>query len=361
MMEINIKEILKQFNIDASADTYGDGHINETYRLKDLPYLLQKINVDVFKKPEEVMENIENVTEHLRKKIVAAGGDPERETLTVIKTADGKNCYKVDEKHVYRVYKFIAGAMSYNKVTEPKQFYDAARAFGKFQNMLADFPAEKLHETIVNFHNTPQRVNQLLDAIKNDAAGRAESVKAEIDFALQRAGEMDAVLKAMDEGLVPLRVTHNDTKLNNVMFDTKTGEPICVVDLDTVMPGSMLFDYGDALRFGASTADEDEKDLSKVWFDLELFKQFSMGYIEEMKEVITPTELELMPFSAKLITYEQGIRFLTDYLNGDVYYKLHYPEQNLDRARTQLKLVADMESKMDEMKQIIKDLTPAKA
>ncbi|MBR5237071.1 MAG: aminoglycoside phosphotransferase family protein [Clostridia bacterium] len=360
-MEINMKEILKQFNIDANANSYGDGHINETYRLESSPYLLQRINVDVFKNPHEVMENIENVTEHLRKKIVAAGGDPDRETLTVIKTADGANYYKVDDERVYRMYKFIEDAVSYNKVTSTKQFYDAARAFGKFQNMLADFPAEKLHETIVNFHNTPERVNQLLDAIKKDAVGRAKSVKAEIDFALERAGEMDAVLKAMDEGTVPLRVTHNDTKLNNVMFDTNTGEPICVVDLDTVMPGSMLFDYGDALRFGASTADEDEKDLSKVWFDLELFKSFSMGYIEEMKDVITPKELELMPFSAKLLTYECGIRFLADYINGDVYYKIHYPEQNLDRARTQLKLVADMESKMDEMKQIIKELTPAKA
>ncbi|MBQ4517180.1 MAG: aminoglycoside phosphotransferase family protein [Clostridia bacterium] len=356
MMESYFQNVLKQFNIEANMDEYGDGHINETYRIKNQPYLLQRVNTDIFKKPGEVMENIENVTEHLRKKITAAGGDPDRETLTLVKTVDGKTYVEPEPGRVFRVYKFIENAVSYNKVESAEQFYNVARAFGKFQNMLADFPAEKLYETIPEFHNTPNRVNQLREAIQNDAAKRAASVKEEIDFALARVEEMDAVLKAMAEGLVPLRVTHNDTKLNNVMFDIDSNEPICVVDLDTVMPGSMLYDYGDALRFGASTADEDEKDLSKVWFDLELFKSFSKGYIEEMKEVITEKELELLPFSAKLMTYECGIRFLADYLNGDVYFKVHYPEQNLDRARTQLKLVADMEAKMDEMMQIIKEI-----
>ncbi|MBE7036520.1 MAG: aminoglycoside phosphotransferase family protein [Ruminococcaceae bacterium] len=355
-MENLIQKVLRQFNIVADINEYGDGHINETYRIKDQPYLLQRVNTDIFKKPNEVMENIENVTEHLRKKIAAAGGDPNRETLTLVKTVDGKTYFELEDGRVYRVYRFIENAISYNKVESAKQFYDVARAFGKFQNMLADFPAEKLYETIPEFHNTPNRVNQLLEAIKNDAAGRLESVREEVDFALARAAEMDTVMKAMAEGLVPLRVTHNDTKLNNVMFDVDSKEPICVVDLDTVMPGSMLYDYGDALRFGASTADEDEKDLSKVWFDLELFKAFSQGYFEEMKSVITEKERELMPFGAKLMTYECGIRFLADYLNGDVYFKIHYPEQNLDRARTQLKLVFDMEAKWDAMHQIISEL-----
>ncbi len=359
-MAVNMRDILKQFNIEASVDAYGDGHINETYRIEGTPFLMQKVNADVFKNPCDVMENIENVTEHLRKKIIAAGGDPDRETLTLHKTIDGKSYFVVDGNQVFRVYLFIEGAISYNKSESPKQFYDAARAFGRFQNMLSDFPAEKLHVTIPDFHNTPVRVNQLQEAIQNNRAGRVESVQQEIDFALERAGEMDAVLKAMDEGTVPLRVTHNDTKLNNVMFDVKTGDPICVVDLDTVMPGSMLYDYGDALRFGASTADEDEKDLSKVLFDLELFKAFSKGYIEEMKDVITEKELELMPFSAKLMTYECGIRFLADHLNGDVYFRIHYPGQNLDRARTQFKLVADMENKMDDMNRIIKELVSEK-
>ncbi len=358
-MEMNMKEILKQFNIDANLDTYGDGHINETYRIKGTPYLLQKVNTEVFKNPIDVMENIENVTEHLRKKITEAGGNPDRETLTLVKTVDGKTYVAADEKNIFRIYMFIEGAISYNKSESLKQFYDAARAFGRFQNMLSDFPAEKLHETIPNFHHTPSRVEQLRTAIQNNLAQRAEGVRDEIDFALKRAEEMDVVLKALEDGSVPLRVTHNDTKLNNVMFDVESGDPICVVDLDTVMPGSMLYDYGDALRFGASTAEEDEKDLSKVLFDLDLFKAFSKGYLEEMKDSITEKELELLPFSAKLMTYECGIRFLADYLNGDVYFKIHYPEQNLDRARTQFKLVYDMEGKMEEMKQIIRELMDA--
>jgi len=356
MMEFNIKDVLKQFNIDTDVDAYGDGHINETYRVKGQPFILQRVNTDIFKNPREVMENIHNVTEHLREKIIAKGGNPDRETLTLVKTVDGKSYFQADEKNVFRVYKFIEGAVSYNTPESPKQFYNVAKAFGKFQTMLSDFPADKLYETIPRFHDTPNRVQQLRDAIENDAAGRVKSVEKEISFALDRAQEADTILKAMAEGSVPLRVTHNDTKLNNVMLDIKTGEPTCVVDLDTVMPGSMLYDFGDALRFGASSADEDEKDLSKVWFDLELFKYFAMGYIEEMRDVITEKELELMPFSAKLLTYECGIRFLADYLNGDVYFKIHYPEQNLDRARTQLKLVADMEDKMEEMKLIIKEI-----
>lgn len=355
-MEYNLREILSKFNIKSEIDPYGDGHINDTYRVKGQNYILQRINSNVFKKPYEVMENIDAVTEFLREKIAAAGGDPDRETLTLIKTVDGENLYKADEENYFRVYKFIEGAKTYNRVESPEQFYNAAKAFGKFQTMLADFPADKLHETIPQFHYTPNRVQQLRDAIANDAAGRAASVQKEIEFALARADEADTVIKAMEDGSVPLRVTHNDTKLNNVMLDEKTGEGVCVIDLDTVMPGSMLYDYGDALRFGASTAAEDETNLSKVWFDVNLFKQFSLGYLEEMKDVITEKEIELMPFAAKLLTYECGIRFLADYLNGDTYFKIHHEHHNLDRARTQLKLVADIENKTEEMKSIIEDL-----
>ncbi len=355
-MEYNLKEILSKFNIKSEIDPYGDGHINDTYRVKGQNYILQRINSNVFKKPYEVMENIEAVTEYLREKIAAAGGDPDRETLTLVKTNDGENLYKADEENYFRVYKFIEGAKTYNRVESPEQFYNAAKAFGRFQTMLSDFPADKLHETIPQFHYTPNRVQQLRDAIKNDVAGRAASVQKEIEFALARADEADTVIKAMEDGSVPLRVTHNDTKLNNVMLDEKTGEGVCVIDLDTVMPGSMLYDYGDALRFGASTAAEDETNLSKVWFDVNLFKQFSLGYLEEMKDVITEKEIELMPFAAKLLTYECGIRFLADYLNGDTYFKIHREHHNLDRARTQLKLVADIENKTEEMKSIIEDL-----
>ena len=355
-MEYNLSEILEKFDIKRETAPYGDGHINDTYRVKGQYYILQRINSNVFKKPYEVMENIEAVTEYLRKKIIEAGGDPDRETLTLVKTVDGQNLYKADEENYFRVYKFIEGAKTYSRVESPEQFYNAAKTFGKFQTMLAGFPADKLHETIPQFHYTPNRVQQLRDAIANDAAGRAASVQKEIEFALARADEADTIIKAMEEGSVPLRVTHNDTKLNNVMLDEKTGEGVCVIDLDTVMPGSMLYDYGDALRFGASTAAEDETNLSKVWFDVNLFKQFSLGYIEEMKDVITEKEIELMPFAAKLLTYECGIRFLADYLNGDTYFKIHHEHHNLDRARTQLKLVADIENKTEEMKSIIEDL-----
>lgn len=357
MMECNLKDVLAQFDVYSDVAPYGDGHINDTYRVKGQPYILQRINTNVLKNPYEVMENIDLVTQYLREKIIAAGGDPDRETITIIKTKDGKNFYEADKDHVYRMFKFIEGAKTYSKVESPQQLYNAAKAFGRFQTMLSDFPAEKLHETIPQFHYTPNRVQQLRDAIENDAAGRAASVQKEIEFALFRAAEADTIVKAMEDGSVPLRVTHNDTKLNNVMLDEKTGEGVCVIDLDTVMPGSMLYDYGDALRFGASTADEDETDLSKVWFDVNMFKYFSMGYLEEMKDVITEKEIELMPFSAKLLTYECGIRFLADYLNGDTYFKIHREHHNLDRARTQFKLVEDIENKTEELKSIITEMT----
>ena len=350
-----LNEILSHFSVDVTIEPYGNGHINDTYLTGSSPrYILQRINTNVFKNPKEVMDNILNVTEHVRKKIIAAGGDPERETLRVIKTKTGENYYEAKNGDCYRMYNYIENSVSYDITETPEQLFQAGRAFGRFQNMLSDFPADKLFETIPDFHDTRKRFENLKNAIKADKAGRAASVKDEIDFALSFEKEVGIVVDALKDGSLPCRVTHNDTKLNNVMFDKETGEAVCVIDLDTVMPGSLLYDYGDALRFGASTGAEDETDLSKIEFSLEYFEAFTNGFLGELGSAITEKECELLAFSAKLITYEIGIRFLTDYLEGDTYFKIHREHHNLDRCRTQFKLVADIEKKTDKMNEIIK-------
>ena len=350
---INLSEILKQFDISLNAYPYGNGHINDTYCVEDSGFILQRINTSIFRNPEELMENIENVTAFIRRKIQAEGGNPDRATLTIIKTTDGKNYYTVDEDHVYRVYKFIEDTKSIKNDKTLTDLYHAGVGFGHFQKLLHDFPVEKLHETIVNFHHTPKRVEALKTAIREDRAGRAASVQAEIDFALEYAADADRVIKGMEEGKIPVRVTHNDTKINNILFDAVSGEATCVIDLDTVMQGSMLYDFGDALRMGGSTAAEDETNLDKVSFDIEAFEAFVKGYLSEMKEQLTPMELELIPFSVRLMTYECGIRFLTDYLNGDTYFKIHREHHNIDRARNHFKLVVDMKAKEPRMAAIV--------
>ncbi len=355
MSEINLNEILAEFNIDSVIEEYGNGHINNTYLTNTPNYILQRINTNVFKDPDGVMENIERVTEFLKKKIIAEGGNPKRETMSVIKTADGKCCYKYDDDNVFRVYDFVENTITIEGDTSPETLFNAGKGFGKFQRMLDDFPADTLHETIVDFHNTPKRVEALKVAITEDKAGRAASVQAEIDFALKNAEFADVVVKGIENGSIPLRVTHNDTKINNILFDADTKEAICVIDLDTVMPGSALYDFGDALRMGGSTAAEDETNLDIVHFDPKAFESFAKGYCSEMLPKLTEVEIELLPFSAKLLTYECGIRFLTDYLNGDTYFKIHYENHNLDRARNQFKLVAELNEKEDELKEILKN------
>ncbi len=351
-----ISEILKAYNLDGEIASYGDGHINDTYILGNKNYILQKINTDIFLDVHGLMENISGVTEYLRNEILKDGGNPDRETLTLIKTRDGKNYYKSESGEAYRIYKFISGAKSYNLAESPKQFYEAARAFGRFAMYLDKYPAESLHETIKDFHNTPNRYLQLDEAIKNDPFGRAKLVGNEIAFAMARRSEASMITDAIKSGEVPLRVTHNDTKLNNVLLDDKTGCGVCVLDLDTVMPGSLLYDFGDALRFGASSAVEDETDLSKVWFDMDLYKAFVSGYLEETGAILKDAERKLLPFSAKLLTLECGIRFLTDYIMGDVYFKINNENHNLDRARNQFKLVYDIETKLSSMEKIINEI-----
>ncbi len=353
-MSYTLKEICSQFDVYTDINNYGNGHINDTYLCETYPgFILQRINTDIFKKPEELMKNIANVTEHLKKKISGSGGNPERETLILIKTRDGNNYYKADEKNYFRMYKYVENTVTVETPEKPEQMYNTGKAFGKFQRMLDDFEASALYETIVDFHNTPKRVEQLEAAIAKNANGRLSCVKAEVDFALEFAKYADCIVKEIEKGTVPVRVTHNDTKLNNVLFDKNTGEGICVIDLDTVMPGSALYDFGDALRFGASTGAEDETDLSKIEFDLEMFEAFTKGFLEEVAGCLTEKETELLPLSALILTYECGTRFLADYINGDTYFKTHRENHNLDRARTQFKLVADIETKLDKMAEIV--------
>ncbi len=353
MSNIDFAEILKKFDTKSAISRYGNGHINDTYCTTNSEYILQRINTNVFKEPDKLMENIVRVTEFLRKKIVDNYGDPERETLTVINTYDGKPYYEYDKDNVFRMYKFIEDTKTIEDDKTVPDLYNAGQGFGNFQKMLDDFPAETLHETIKDFHNTPKRVQALKTAIEENIAGRADSVREEIDFALKMSVMADRVVKGIEEKKIPLRVTHNDTKINNILFDRISGDAVCVIDLDTVMPGSMLYDFGDALRMGGSTAAEDETDLSKVHFDKECFRAFAKGFIGEVREIMTEEEAALFPFSVKLMTYECGIRFLTDYLNGDTYFKIHREHHNLDRARNQFKLVKELDEMENELNEII--------
>ncbi|NMB97137.1 MAG: aminoglycoside phosphotransferase family protein [Clostridiaceae bacterium] len=362
-MEPLFEDIMKQFNVEGDfikAELINSGHINDTYfvsfRKKDnkvQKYTLQRINHYVFKEPDRLMNNIIKVTNHIREKVKNENGNPKRETLTFIPALNGKYFYKTPQGDYWRVYSYIENAVTYQKVEDSKHFYSAGKAFGKFQMYLNDFSAKDLHETIPDFHNTPKRLKALIESIDTDSVNRAIAVKPEIDFVMKRAEQADLIVNLLNEGSIPLRVTHNDTKFNNVLIDINTGDGICVIDLDTVMPGSSLYDYGDSIRSGANTADEDEPDLSKVWLDIGLFENFTRGYFEMMHNLLKPKEIEYLPFSSILITLELGMRFLMDYINGDTYFKVHREGHNLDRARVQFKLVADMEKKYDKMKNIV--------
>jgi Ser/Thr protein kinase RdoA (MazF antagonist) len=320
----DFKNIVSHFAFEgefAEVNPHGFGHINDTFAVyfkmadgRTHRYILQRINHNTFKQPEDLMENVEMVTRHLRKKIIAAGGDPERETLNIIPAVDGKSFYKDEVGNYWRGYIFIEGAQTYQVVENLNHLYNAGKAFGKFQMLLGDFPGEKLHETIPNFHNTKMRFENFVEAVNKDVMNRAKNVKPEIDFALKRADDALVLLNLLEQGKLPLRVTHNDTKFNNVMIDDKTGEGICVIDLDTVMPGLSLYDFGDSIRSGANPAAEDEQDLSKVCMDLQLFESFAHGFIESAGRSLTALEIGYLPFSAKIMTFECGIRFLEDYL-----------------------------------------------
>ena len=343
-----------------------DGHINDTFVVEYQQengevsqFLLQRINTKVFTKPNELMENIQKVTDFLRSRIAQRGGDVERETLTVYKTKDGKNYYTDVNGGCWRMYNFVADTYSLNVISSPEVFKNAAIAFGEFQKELADFPVDSIEETIPNFHNAVSRFRDFVEAVCQNASGRKELAQKEIDFVFERGKDCMTLVNLIDKGEIPLRVTHNDTKLNNVLFDKKTNNGICIVDLDTVMPGLSLYDFGDSIRFGASTAAEDETDLDKVELSLEFFKAYVEGYLESAGKILTENEIKYLSFSAKLLTLECGMRFLGDFLNGDTYFKIEYPEHNLVRARTQLKLVKEMEEKMGEMEKIVQNAREA--
>ncbi len=341
-----------------SVEPYGNGHINTTFLVIDngKRYILQKVNSNVFKKPHEVMKNILGVTDHIRKKAIAKGIDPSRATLTVINSLAGKPYYDDTEGMCWRLYEFVEDTVAPEKVSCAQDFYNCAYAFGIFQQQLADYPANELFETIPNFHNTPWRYENLEKAIEANRSGRVNEVLPEVEFAKARKNFCNTLEDARAKGELPLRVTHNDTKLNNILFDANSGEAVCVIDLDTVMPGFSVNDFGDSIRFGANTAVEDETDLSKVSLDLELFRTYANGFIKGCGGKLTDKELELLPVGAMMMTLECGMRFLTDHLDGDVYFKIHRENHNLDRCRCQFALVADMERKLPEMNAIIKEL-----
>lgn len=360
-----VTELLNAFEFAGEFENSSqlhDGHINNTYVFdfreesgKLNKYLVQELNTYVFRQPEALMENVMGVTNYMREYVEKNGGDVERECLYVIPAKNGKPYYIDSENRFWRCYNFIYGAHSCQSVENAEVFFNAAKAFGKFQCILADYPIDSLAETIPNFHNTVSRFADFKKAVSDNLSGRASQAEEEIRFVLDREKDCSVLLDMLNAGELPLRVTHNDTKLNNVMFDNETNEGICVVDLDTVMPGLSLYDFGDSIRFGANTAAEDEKDVSKVSLSLENFKAYTLGYLTTAGESLTKNEIEQLAFSSKLMTLECGMRFLGDFINGDTYFKTEYPEHNLIRCRTQFALVADIEKKMDEMQKIVCD------
>lgn len=360
----NLEDAVFAFKLGECASyvkPFGSGHINDTYAVyvadngkEELRYVIQRINKNVFKKPQEVMENIFGVTEYLRKTIKHQGGDADRETLNYIKTKTGCNYFEDSQGSPWRCYNYIPKSKCIDIATGTNDLYNSGKAFGNFLRLLNEYPADTLHETIVHFHDTKSRFTDFTRAVERDVKGRAVRCASEIDFAIKRKEDCAVLVDMQEKGELPLRVTHNDTKLNNILFDENTGEAMCVIDLDTIMPGLALNDYGDSIRFGASTAAEDEPNLNIVHFDLALFEAYTKGYLEAAGDILTETEKDYLPWGAKLMTLECGMRFLTDYLQGDTYFKAHRDGQNLDRCRTQFRLVAEMEEHFDEMKKIIK-------
>lgn len=361
-MKLDFENIAEHFEFEGklkSADSFGMGHINDTYKLvfesgdKENAYVLQRVNHKIFPCVEGLMNNISLVTEHIRKKLREKGKDEKRGTINLVHSKDGKPYYKDENGNYFKAYVLIDNVTAYQIAEDPMLLYNAGVAFGEFISMLRDFPAEKLYEVIPDFHNTKKRFEDFTKVLQADSLDRAQSAKKEINFVLEREKYVSVVTDEIASGGLSLRVTHNDTKLNNILLDNETGKGVCVIDLDTIMPGSILYDFGDAIRAGCNTGMEDEKDLSKVSFSLVLFEQYAKGFIEGAGNAISEREAELLPFSAILMTFECGIRFLGDYLAGDTYFKTQYPEHNLVRSRTQFKMVSDMENMLTEMKEIV--------
>lgn len=366
ILKKDLQEVFANYGFDASSyvniKQIKIGHINSTYTLyfdqgsSVKRYLLQEINMHVFKNPIQLMENIEKITTFLSEKVRLSGAkNYENLSLRVIHTLDHHSYMISSKNHFFRVYNFIENAKTYQKTNDLKLFYNAGKTVGTFQNMLSDFDASQLHETIPNFHNTPYRFQTFLKVLKENPCDRAKDCEEEIQFVLHLKDFTPVITSLIEQKLIPIKVTHNDTKLNNIMFDCETKEGLCLVDLDTVMPGTILYDFGDAIRSGCNRADEDEKNLEKVRFSVDLFKAFSEGYLSSVASSITECEVNHLVDSAILMTFECGMRFLTDYLDGDHYFKTKYDNHNLVRCRTQFHLVKQMIEQKDVLEEIVQE------
>ena len=370
MNEAIVLSAAKHFNFTGKFVNYflsENGHINNTYfllyRQEDgsiKRYILQRVNTNVFKNPYQVMENIKNVTEFIKEKLIRDGKDTGRGVLTLVEATDGKVYYVDEHDYFWRAYIVVEDTITVSAAESPEKFYKVGYAFGQFQMQLADFPADKLYETIPNFHNTLSRYGDFEAAVQADPMGRVREVEDEINFVRSRHEICSFIMDGIKDGKFPLRVTHNDTKMDNILVDRETGEGVCVIDLDTVMPGSVLNDFGDAIRFGASSAAEDETDLDEVYVDIKMFEGFARGFIAGLENSLNEDELKALPMGAMILTFETGMRFLTDYINGDVYFRIHRESHNLDRARNQFKLVEDIEMKMPKLNKIIKNIMAGK-
>ncbi|MBO5724771.1 MAG: aminoglycoside phosphotransferase family protein [Lentisphaeria bacterium] len=359
----NLRDLINQFVVYGDfmvGVPFGNGHVNDTYMLTfdqggiRLNYMLQRINNNVFKDPVKVMENVDRVTAHILKKIRAAHTETRKRTIRLLRTPDNKP-YVFDKKgNCWRAYVFMERARAYDVLETPEQAFHVAQAFGEFQQQLTDLEGPRLHDTIPDFHNTPKRIDQLEEAIREDRMNRVKTVQKEIDFVLERKKNAAILCKLNQEGAIPERITHNDTKCNNILMDDLSGEGICVIDLDTVMPGLSLYDFGDMVRSGTNPAEEDEQDLSQVYMRFDMYEALFRGFYASASSFMTPAEKEYMAEAGKIITLEIGTRFLTDYLQGDIYFKTKRPAHNLDRCRTQFKLVESIEEQMDSMMALLK-------
>ena len=348
-----MQDVLRQFPLSGavlSCEPYGSGHINDTYRVETQAsalYILQRINTHVFPNVDGLMHNISAVTAFLSERAT----DP-REAMHLVRTVSNAPYYKDAQGGCWRVYDFVTDSVCLQKIERAEDFFESAFAFGNFQQQMAQFPAQTLFETIPNFHNTPDRYAKLQRAIESDRMGRVKEVGEEIAFALSLAQEAGKLHALRESGALPTRVTHNDTKINNVLMDETTGKALCVIDLDTVMPGLAAYDFGDSIRFGAATAAEDEEDLSRMRLNVDLFETYTRGFLAACKN-LTPLEQETLPLGALTMTQECGVRFLTDYLEGDTYFKIHRPDHNLIRCRTQFALAADIKRHLPKLGEIV--------
>jgi len=364
-MEYNLESVAANFRLQGrliEAGPFGSGHINDTFSLRsrtdggEKHYILQRINHHVFKDPAAMMDNIRRVTTHIRRKLQGRGDESPEHQLAVIETNDGDACFEDNQGNYWRLYNKIEEAVTYDTLESAEMAYEVARMFGWFQRMLTDLPGAQLHETIGDFHTTPKRLKDFQEVLQRDPCNRARDAVAEIDFVLENAGICDVLLKLVGEGEIPIRIAHNDAKINNVMLDSGTHKGVCVIDLDTVMPGLSLYDFGDMVRTATSPTEEDERELSKVAMQMSRFEMLAKGYAEETHTFLTPAEKKYLTFSGKLITFEQMIRFLADYLAGDIYYKVRREGHNLERSRTQMKLVQSIVEQQEAMNEVVESV-----